>query len=44
MPGEGWTRLIAHLCVVLAAIACIVLATDERALNRQTETPDDEDE
>ena len=44
MPGEGVSRLIAHLCVVLSAIACIVLATDERVLSRQPEMLDEEDD
>ena len=29
MPGSGVSRLLAHLCVALSSIACVVLATDD---------------
>ncbi len=30
MPGTAVSRLLAHLCVAITLIACVVLATDER--------------
>ncbi len=35
MPGKGVSRLLAHLCVALTTIACVVLATDERVRTRR---------
>ncbi len=35
MPGKSVSRLLAHLCVALTTIACIVLATDERVQTRR---------
>ena len=35
MPGKGVSRLLAHLCVALSSIACVVLATDERVPTRR---------
>src|SRR5271157_1237825 len=35
MPGKGVSRLLAHLCVALTSIACVVLATDERVQTRR---------
>jgi hypothetical protein len=35
MPGQGVSRLLAHLCVALTTTACVVLATDERVQTRR---------
>ncbi len=35
MPGKGVSRLLAHLCVALTTIACVVVATDKRVQTRR---------
>jgi hypothetical protein len=44
MSGKGGSRLLAHLCVALSFVACVVLATDERvrARRRGQAFPEDE--
>jgi hypothetical protein len=35
MPGKGGSRLLAHLCVALSCIACVVVASQARAQTRR---------
>ncbi len=35
MPGQGVSRLLAHLCVAIVTTACVVLAADERLQTRR---------
>jgi hypothetical protein len=35
MPGKGGSRLLAHLCVALSCIACVVVASEARGQTRR---------
>jgi hypothetical protein len=35
MPGQGVSRLLAHLCVAIATTACVALAADDRLQGRR---------